>query len=55
MNLHYYEFALLCIINFHLFLFIGNGTGWINYYVRQNRNFMFVDFVGQKLKKAAPK
>ena len=33
----------LCMINFHLFLFIGkDGTDWINYSVRQNRNFMFV-------------
>ena len=32
----------LCIIDFHLFLFIGNGSGWINYSVRLNHNLMFV-------------
>ena len=32
----------LCNIDFHLFLFIGNGSGWINYSVRLNHNLMFV-------------
>ena len=42
----------LCIINFHLFLFIGNSTSWVNYSVRQNHNFMFV-LIPYWLKKAA--
>ena len=42
----------LCIINFHLFLFIGNGTSWVNYLMRQNRNFMFV-LIHYQTKKAA--
>ena len=44
----------LCIINFHLFLFIGNGTSWVNYLMRQNRNFMFV-LIPYQTKKGGPK